>query len=264
MSDNYVYLHKRKDNGLVFYIGEGRLNRSTTRLKRSKKWNQIVAQTDFEVKYLHVNLTKQEAVELEGKYLISPDPSWKLINECSYRPTIDINREMFCDCLVYDESSPSGLKWSKILGKRTRRDLIAGHKDCRGYWTVRVNNRSYAAHRVVWVLHNKLANRNCVINHINNNPSDNRISNLEEVSLAVNARRSINQIEIDASGILYEERQNGRYKYWVAYYHDVRSKRFSKAFNCDSLGFDIAKQMAIDWRRENLIIQNTQGAGYNV
>ena len=260
--DHYVYIHRRKDNDEVFYIGEGRLNRSEISAKRSRRWSEIVKEANgFYIEYLYTNLTKQEAVEKENAFLINPDLTWNLVNVAPARKTLNLTPELF-DNLIYNPESKSALSWKNKNYKRIRNSLDAGYLDKRGYWQVRVNNKLYAAHRIIWTIFNRDIDPSCVINHIDNNPSNNLIENLEQVPQSVNSRRSVlNKNPLD-SAILYSDR-NG-YRYWTAFYHDLNSKRHSKNFNCDKYGDEIAKSMAINWRIEQLKKLNQMGAGYNI
>ena len=80
-NDHYVYLHRRKDNGEVFYIGHGRLNRANTKSNRNLKWHSTVKDSGgFYVDYLAENLTKSQAVALEKIKLEKPESEWKLVN----------------------------------------------------------------------------------------------------------------------------------------------------------------------------------------
>lgn len=85
--------------------------------------------------------------------------------------------------LAYDPISKSGLKW--INGRNAGKD--AGSKDHAGYWLVRHGKkpgRLFKAHRVIWFLFNN--NIPEVIDHIDNNPSNNLLTNLRFASESQN------------------------------------------------------------------------------
>ena len=75
----------------------------------------------------------------------------------------------------------AGILISRRWGKRMGSALPRGHIQV----VVRVDGRQrhVLAHRVIWeYVHGPIADPNLVINHINNDPADNRIANLELVT----------------------------------------------------------------------------------
>lgn len=61
----------------------------------------------------------------------------------------------------------------------------AGYVDKNGYVTIRIKKKLYRAHRLAWLyVHGKWPEN--VIDHINGNPTDNRICNLRDVTQEVN------------------------------------------------------------------------------
>ena len=262
-NDHYVYLHKRKDNGIVFYIGHGRLNRAWTMRNRNTEWYATVdVALGFSVDYLADSLTKDEAVKTEGYLLENPQESWQLVNVASYSPVQDIRKETIEKYLQYDESSPSGLRWIRKFTNRIRKDLVAGTL-VNGYWIVSINGKRYRAHRLICALHDRKLEQNFVVNHIDNNPKNNLISNLEVVSQANNSRKSKKNINPLAAGVNFSV-VAGKYEYWTAYIYNLNSERFSKSFNCKKHGHQKAKELAGQWRLDQLRILNTKGAEYNI
>lgn len=86
---------------------------------------------------------------------------------------LSLLREFFS----YDESSPSGLVWKKLAHTRAKKKVgeVAG---CwKGVWEVRVKGQGWKAHRVVWALHHGDPGE-LEIDHIDRDPSNNRIENL--------------------------------------------------------------------------------------
>lgn len=98
------------------------------------------------------------------------------------------------------EYNNGNLIWKKIskfrkmfLGK------AAGTKDSNGYIKTRINGKTYSVHRLVWIYHNgKVVHQ---IDHINHDRSDNRIENLRDVPLSVNAKNKSNYKENGIKGI---------------------------------------------------------------
>lgn len=262
MMDYYVYLHRRKDTNEVFYVGHGRLNRAYIQHKRSNKWLSVANLNGYNVEFFKSNLTKSEAISIENDLLRNPDPTWSLVNMKPPVTVLNLNFEYFNEWFEYCPDSRSGLKWKKLSGKNSK-GSHAGSLSKEKYWQVRLHNKLYTVHRIIWLLNHGSIDNELVINHIDNNKANNNIKNLEQVTSAINSRRSINQKAVDISGICYTKMKSG-YEYWIGYYHDINSKRKSKSFNIKLHGFDIAKQMAIEWRKSMLTNENTKGAGYNV
>ena len=67
MKDFYVYLHRRKDDDEVFYVGKGRGRRATNGSSgRSDHWMATVAQHGgFVMSYVAMGLDQQQAAVLE-------------------------------------------------------------------------------------------------------------------------------------------------------------------------------------------------------
>ena len=64
--------------------------------------------------------------------------------------------------------------------------IEAGSKDNRGYDRVSISGRMYLKHRVIWLMVHGVWPT--VIDHINGKPSDNRLENLRDVTIAENQR----------------------------------------------------------------------------
>ena len=113
-------------------------------------------------------------------------------------------RELLCALLHYDEETgiltwktrdPSmfaGLKFSADATcrmwnskfPRKRADRTAR----KGYRRVGIFNRNYAAHRIIWkMVHGTDA---CEVDHVDGDPSNNRLSNLREVTHSENMRNT--------------------------------------------------------------------------
>lgn len=61
----YVYLHKRKDNDRVFYVGKGRIGRTNSKSNRNKYWNRVASKHGFYVEIVRELQTSEEACRLE-------------------------------------------------------------------------------------------------------------------------------------------------------------------------------------------------------
>lgn len=65
----YVYAHKRKDNGEVFYIGKGSHRRAWSKAGRTTLWRFIANQSGFNIEILKEKLTEKQAYSLEEKLI---------------------------------------------------------------------------------------------------------------------------------------------------------------------------------------------------
>ena len=88
-----------------------------------------------------------------------------------------INYEQISKILYYKDGL---LFWKK-------NDKPAGTIDKRGYLKVQINKIVYSTHRLVWVLFNKEIPIDKQIDHIDRNPSNNKIENLRLVDSVANA-----------------------------------------------------------------------------
>ncbi len=108
------------------------------------------------------------------------------------------------------------------------------------------------------IVMNHTPGKHVVVDHINNDPMDNRKVNLRIVSHQLNnTNRVSTRSNIGVNGI--SERSNGNYHYFRASVSDlstvvttfasgaVRTKRFSKQFNIKKLGRDEALKQAKSW-----------------
>jgi len=71
------------------------------------------------------------------------------------------------------------LKWKTPSSKKTKVGNIAGSSDGSGYIVVNLHGKHYPVHRIAWKIVYGRDPSN-LIDHINENRSDNRISNLRE------------------------------------------------------------------------------------
>lgn len=88
--------------------------------------------------------------------------------------------------LSYDPET-GALTWAAKHGKKKPGDP-AGWVD-NGYVRISINGKSYLAHRVAWFLHYGEWPKT-MVDHINRNPLDNRITNLRLATRIENSRNS--------------------------------------------------------------------------
>jgi hypothetical protein len=78
-----VYLHRRKDNNEIFYIGIGKnQTRAYKKINRNNHWHNVVNKYDYVVEITHNNIIWEEACSIE-KYLISFWKENSKINLCN-------------------------------------------------------------------------------------------------------------------------------------------------------------------------------------
>lgn len=76
------------------------------------------------------------------------------------------------------------LLWKDNMGSRAKKGSIAGSANGNGYWRVRLNKKLHYAHRLIFAIHYGYIPK--YIDHIDNNPLNNKIENLREVTQTQN------------------------------------------------------------------------------
>lgn len=66
----YVYLHRRKTDNKVFYVGKGKGNRYSSRHGRSEWWKRTVDKHGFEAEIVFDNLSEEESFECEKNTIL--------------------------------------------------------------------------------------------------------------------------------------------------------------------------------------------------
>ena len=93
--------------------------------------------------------------------------------------------ETLNELLIVDPSSPTGLTWRVDRGGTAKAGSKAGSRNTTGtgvpFWQIKVNGGLYVASRVIWKMVTG-KDPDEVIDHIDNNPLNNNISNLRDVT----------------------------------------------------------------------------------
>ena len=118
------------------------------------------------------------------------------------------------------------------------------------------------AHNVVWELCTGQTVKG-LIDHIDGNPFNNRITNLREVDHAANARnvKISKRNKTGVVGVCLTSSSKGRYTYYEAFVSALDGKLLRKKFMCTP-NKEEAFQEACKWRKEQIEILNELGAGY--
>jgi len=122
--------------------------------------------------------------------------------------------------VVYDATSPTGLRWRRRHCGAVPPDLSCGAMMVRGYWQFGCKGRQWRNNRVVWALHHGDPGSR-VVDHINGDPADNRIENLQAITQDRNVARAT------GSGV---RKRNGR---WAAQIQVEGRKRHIGTFDTE-------------------------------
>lgn len=97
------------------------------------------------------------------------------------------------DIFYYDETSKSCLRWKKDRVRVKAGDEVGTKCFTKSKsphsWRVKLNGKNLKIHRIIWEMFNDVIPNKLVINHIDCNPFNNRIQNLECVTNATNTQR---------------------------------------------------------------------------
>jgi len=111
-----------------------------------------------------------------------------------------ISQEELKQLLLYDPSTGKW-KWLVKRGSKCKEGWFSGTKGKNDYFYIEISNRSYLAHRLAW-LWSYGTFPVLDLDHINNNPSDNRLNNLREVNKCVNLQNQVKPHKNNKSGYL--------------------------------------------------------------
>ena len=110
-----------------------------------------------------------------------------------------VSREEVQALLWYDPTT--GLFMHKVNGHKRKAGAVTGRLDTKGYVRIRLLGYEFKAHSLAWLLTYGMWPQ-AEIDHINGCPSDNRIMNLRDVSVAENGWNRKNAMRNNQSGLL--------------------------------------------------------------
>lgn len=174
---------------------------------------------------------------------------------------------------LFDYDGLTG-EWTNKTNRnsRARKGQPTGYLDkITGYVRIKINGYGYRAHRLAWtyIYGDYPKGEQLLIDHINGNPSDNRIENLRISSHSENQRNQKISSR-NMSGCIGVHRcektfhLGKTYAYWKATWRDENGKGREKNFNISKLGEEGAKQMAITHRAEQIrLLEQNHGIVYS-
>jgi hypothetical protein len=157
-------------------------------------------------------------------------------------------QERIAQCLRYRDGSLSWIKsqGSQLAGSR------AGNSRPDGYVRIKIDGRLVMAHSLIWILHHGAIPDAHEIDHINGNPSDNRI---ESLRVATHAQNNCNMKLAchSTTGFKGVTKRKG-YDKWRAYI-TMNKKRtwlgeFSDPLSAHAAYRDAAKRLFGDFARD--------------
>ena len=184
--DHYVYSHITNDTNTVFYIGHGRKSRAWTKYGRNSQWVQY-SKNGYTIEIISEGLSKSSAIEQERLLINTLKPFANLSNPAhvkSLQQMLPVFQENFT--IV---NTGSGLQWAvKTTNNKHQVGDVAGSLSEYNRWNVKLNNKLYVCARVIYLMFHGCIDDSMVIDHINGDPSNNKIDNLRQVSYSINGK----------------------------------------------------------------------------
>lgn len=155
----------------------------------------------------------------------------KIISKIIYDFDFKLEKEILNDIFIYKDGD---LFFKKRLSANVKIGDNVGYKNNLGYIKTKIKNKSYFVHRLIWIMHNGYTELN--IDHIDHNPSNNKIENLRLVKHLDNCRnRKLRKDNTSGmNGVMFNKSKNK----WEVYL----SKKYIGSFT--------TKEEAIEKRKE--------------
>lgn len=176
----------------------------------------------------------------------------------------------------YDHESPSGLRWLVKAGKKNIGDIAGSkawndkEKEKPKTWEVRYQGKLYKVHRILCAIYDWNYSDDLVINHIDNNPFNNSLENLEVVTQSENMRKCsshtgnrLQDNNITGHNGISEVNRNGvLYAYCASYREFPSGKQINMNFPIAKYGKELSLLLATTSRNYSIEQCNKNGANY--
>jgi len=168
-----------------------------------------------------------------------------------------------------DETSPSGLVRIKSKFGNSIKNTPVGLRTFSFVnkptgWRLEFKGKNYYVHRIVWALNYGSVDPALVIDHLDGNPFNNKISNLSLKTKADNSRNQCRSCvnTTGKTGVHLTILKKESNRYYTAQWNEIDGKVKKKHFSVAKLGEETAKALAIAYREEQIIRLILEGADY--
>lgn len=243
-----VYLHKDAE-GVVRYVGSGTIRRANTtcaKSDRGARYNDfVITNGKLSVEIVAQHLTKAEAEDIER--LLYDEYRETILNHRRPNSPIYLSKEMFDSYLQYDETSSTFLRWKVDSIKNVKAGDEAGSKNSQDYLIVSLKGKTYQSHRIIAILHGLDVNGK-LIDHIDRDRSNNKISNLRSVTPLQNSRNIGNNSKNVSGipGVRFNESKNS----WIVYWQYCGKQKFKDFSISRYLSSEAAFEAACNYRKQ--------------
>lgn len=181
--------------------------------------------------------------------------------------------ENLAEYFVYDETSPSCLRWKSDRyatvgvgpGKRlvVSAGDVAGYRRKDGYWVVKLFEEAIKIHRIIYALHNpNIDLTEIIVDHEDGDSNNNKYGNLKPSSDYDNGKNKA-KYKNNSTGVTGIYLKKGNYAgSYVVTWRTLDKKPMRKLFSISKLGNDEAFRQACEHRAKVMEELREQGAGY--
>lgn len=184
----------------------------------------------------------------------------------------DYNNFDFSSFVKIDETSPSGLSWvaprlysGKLSYERVGKQAgtIKMFNNRQYYYTIGLFKHQFFVHRVVYLLENGYIDADKDVDHIDGNSLNNLSVNLV-LKIPTDNKRNAKLRCDNKTGIVGVSLTNkGKdYNYYTAHWYEIDGSYRSRSFSINKLGETNARNLAVDYREQQIQRLINEGAGY--